>query len=95
MGTKMAPSYANIFMDSLERRFLESEPLQLALWKHYIDDILCVWPGSRESFLCRLNSCHPTILFTWTISTESVEFLDKREADLEKLVSSKFKPILR
>ena len=42
MGTKMAPSYANIFMDSLERRFLESEPLQPALWKRYIDDILCV-----------------------------------------------------
>ena len=81
MGTKMAPSYANIFMDSLERQFLESEPLQPALWKRYIDDILCVWSGSRESleaFLRRLNSCHPTIHFTWTISTESVEFLDIR-----------------
>ena len=42
MGTKMAPSYANIFMDSPERQFLESELLQPALWKHYIDDILCV-----------------------------------------------------
>ena len=75
MGTKMAPSYANIFMDSLERQFLESEPLQPALWKRYIDDILCVWSGSRESleaFLHRLNSCRPTI------STESVEFLDIR-----------------
>ena len=81
MGAKMAPSYANIFTDSLERRFLESEPLQPALWKRYIDDILCVWSGSRESleaFLRRLNSCHPTIHFTWTISTESVEFLDIR-----------------
>ena len=81
MGTKMAPSYANIFMDSLERQFLESEPLQLALWKCYINDILCVWSGFRESleaFLRRLNSCHPTIHFTWTIYTESVEFLDIR-----------------
>ena len=42
MGTKMAPSYTNIFMDSLERWFLESEPLQPALWKRYIDDIPCV-----------------------------------------------------
>ena len=50
-------------------------------WKRYIDDILCVWSGSRESleaFLHRLNSCHPTIHFTWTISTDSVEFLDIR-----------------
>ena len=33
IGTKMVPSYTNIFMDSLERWFLESEPLQPALWK--------------------------------------------------------------
>ena len=43
----MAPSYANIFMDSLERQFLESEPLQMALWKRYIEDILRVSSGSR------------------------------------------------
>ena len=66
MGTKMAPSYANIFMESLERLFLDSEPLQPTIWKRYIDDILCVQSGSRESletFLHRLNSCHPTINF--------------------------------
>ena len=69
------PSYANIFMDSLKRWFLKSEPLQPALWKCYINDILCVWSGSRESlaaFLHRLNSCHPTIHFTWTISMHGV-----------------------
>ena len=72
MGTKMAPSYANLFMDSLESSFLKDEPLQPALWKRYIDDILCVWTDSRESleaFLHRLNSCHPTIHFTWTVSS--------------------------
>ena len=81
MGTKMAPSYANLFMDSLESSFLKDEPLQPALWKRYIDDILCVWTDSRESledFLHRLNSCHPTIHFTWTVSSEGVDFLDTR-----------------
>ena len=82
MGTKMAPSYANIFMDSWRGDSLRViEPLQPALWKCYIDDILCVWSGSRESleaFLHRLNSCHPTIHSTWTTSTDSVEFLDIR-----------------
>ena len=66
MGTKMAPSYANIFMESLERLFLDSETLQPTIWKLYIDDILCVQSGSRESqetFLHRLNSCYPTINF--------------------------------
>ena len=81
MGTKMAPSCANLFMDSLESSFLKDEPLQPALWKRYIDDILCVWTDSRESleaFLHRLNSCHPTIHFTWTVSSEGVDFLDTK-----------------
>ena len=72
MGTKMAPFYVNLFMDSLESCFLKDEPLQPALWKRYIDDILCVWTDSREfleAFLHRLNSCHPTIHFTWTVSS--------------------------
>ena len=49
VGTKIKPSYANIFIDSLERQFLESEPLQPAIWKNYINDILCICTGSRES----------------------------------------------
>ena len=28
MGTKMAPSYANLFMDRFERAFLAQEPIQ-------------------------------------------------------------------
>ena len=40
MGTKMTPFYTNIFMDSLERQFFKSQPLQPALWKRYINDIL-------------------------------------------------------
>ena len=79
MGTKMAPSYANLFMDRLERKFLEKEPLKPLLWKRYIDDILCLWIGSRselEHFLERLNNEHPTIKFTWSISDTQVEYLD-------------------
>ena len=79
MGTKMAPSYANLFMDRFERSFLANEPIQPLLWKRYIDDILCIWPGTREeldSFLDRLNNAHPTLRFTWSISDSRVEFLD-------------------
>ena len=73
MDTKMAPSCGNVFM---ERWFLKS----LFNWPSG-SYILCVWSSSRESleaFLHRLNSYHPTKHFTWTISTESVEFLDIR-----------------
>ena len=81
MGTKMAPSYVNLFTGNLEEKFLEKEPHRTDFWKRFIDDILCVWMGSRESLealLRRLNSCHPTIHFTWTISEDSLEFLDTR-----------------
>ena len=79
MGTKMAPSYANLFMDRFERAFLAQEPIQPPIWKRYIDDILCVWTGTRselESFLDRLNKAHRTLKFTWSISDERIEFLD-------------------
>ena len=79
MGTKIAPSYANLFMDRFERAFLAQEPIQPLVWKRYIDDILCIWTGTRselESFLDRLNKAHRTLKFTWSISDERIEFLD-------------------
>ena len=45
----------------------------------YIDDIFCVWTGSRPSldaFLDRLNTRHSTLRFTWVISHAYVEFFD-------------------
>ena len=48
MGTRMAPSYANLFMDRFERAFLAQVPILPLVWKRYIDDILCIWPGTRS-----------------------------------------------
>lgn len=79
MGTRMAPAYANLFMDSLERKFLEEEETKPLMWRRFIDDILCIWPGSSESLermLTRLNNAHQTIKFTWDISQEGATFLD-------------------
>ena len=79
MGTKMAPSYANLFMDRFERAFLAQEPILPLVWKRYIDDILCIWTGTRsqlDSFLDRLNKAHHSIKFTWSISDTQIQFLD-------------------
>ena len=79
MGTKMAPSYANIFMAELEERLLDNYPIKPLLWKRYIDDILCIWPeqpSKIDHFIKYLNQSHPTIKFTYEYSTQSINFLD-------------------
>lgn len=79
MGTKMAPSYANLFMDTIERQFLATQSNKPLLWRRYIDDILMIWDKPSEqldSFLSALNQFHDTIKFTHTISDSSVDFLD-------------------
>ena len=39
IGTKMAPSYAILFMSELEDNFLKTAPLKPYVWWRYIDDI--------------------------------------------------------
>ena len=81
MGTKMAPSFPNIFMGALEQTLLSSSPNHLIplLWKTFIDDVFLIWTHGKESFLSfiqHLNSFHPTIKFEVTHSNKSVNFLD-------------------
>ena len=70
MGTRVSPSYANLFMGILEKKLLENCPAHLKhfiyLWKRFIDDILLIWLGSLEEFrdfFNYLNSYHTTIKF--------------------------------
>ena len=79
MGTKMAPSYANVFMGQLEKRLLMSVPLTPYLWLHFIDDIDMQWCHGQQNlqtFLEIANNFHPTIKFTSDISNEQHIFLD-------------------
>ena len=79
MGTKMAPSYANLFMSDLEDRLLSSAPNRPLVWWRFIDDIFSVWCGGQESldeFIDHINSFHPTIKCTTECSLTSVNFLD-------------------
>ena len=39
MGTRMAPSYANRYMDQLEDHFLREAADQPLVWSRYIDDM--------------------------------------------------------
>ena len=51
MGTKVAPSYANLFMARLEEKLLEKArtdlQVELPLYLRYIDDIFFIFPYSE------------------------------------------------
>ena len=79
MGTKLAPSYANIFMGHLEQQMLEGYHKKPTLWLRFIDDIFVVWPhdlNELNTFLTYMNSFHDTIKFTMEFSNEKIVFLD-------------------
>ena len=79
MGTKVAPSFANIFMADFEETWVYSYPTQPLIWLRYIDDIFLVWDKGRDSlveFLDHLNTCHHSIKFTSDISDTTINFLD-------------------
>ena len=50
MGTRMAPSYANLFVGSLEEDFLNSEDSRPDFWLRSIDDLF-LWTHSHDYFL--------------------------------------------
>ena len=79
MGSKPAPSYANIFMakqiDPAIRKLAKDlhqgkDPIDL--FKIFLDDIFLVYTGTVQSlhtFLMELNNIHPSIKFTMSHTT--------------------------
>ena len=83
MGTKLAPTYACLFMGWFEEDFLQTKwkGTQPKLYRRYIDDIVFIWEGSEQElqlFIRELNNHHSHIKFTanYDIKTKSVPFLD-------------------
>ncbi len=79
MGTKVAPTYACLFMADLEQKILQNAPSQPALLLRYIDDLFMIHTGTPvelQEFIDYCNSFHPSIKFTHESSTEEVVFLD-------------------
>ena len=81
MGTRMAPSYANLFMGKFERQFLQTQNKLPLVWWRYIDDVFAIWTHGvpcLNVFLRELNNYHTTIKFTAEWSAKEVIFLDTR-----------------
>lgn len=79
MGTRVAPTFANIYMDSFECTHVYPYSLRPRLWLCFIDDILLIWDHGMDElklFIEFLNKRHPNIKFTEEISPKQVSFLD-------------------
>ena len=82
MGTRVAPTYACLFMGWLEEKILKTwKGTKPYLWRRYIDDIFFIWRGSQselQTFIEHLNKAHPNIKFTSTYNqdTKTIPFLD-------------------
>ena len=48
MGTRLAPSYANIFMADFETKNVYTYTPQPLWWKRYIDDIFVLWTHGED-----------------------------------------------
>ncbi len=78
MGTKSAPSIANLVMGDFESKHVYTYPKQPFTWFRFIDDIFIIWTHGRaelDKFVTHLNQVHPTLKFTCTSSTTQVSFL--------------------
>ena len=78
MGTRVAPTYANLFMAHFEEKYIycNSKP---RIWFRFIDDIWGLYTGDKASFdnfVERINSIHSSIKFSGEFSNIEVDFLD-------------------
>ena len=77
VGTICAPSYANIFVNHFERKFIY--PVIKAFSLLYLRFIEDIWTDSitdLEKNLNELNAKHPSIKFEYEILEEGILFLD-------------------
>ena len=80
MGTKCAPSYANIFMGMFEERYIYPLIEKISIfYLRFIDDIFLIWTGTTDQlmkFKQQINEVHPSIKFDFNFSNKEINFLD-------------------
>ena len=81
MGRKYAPSAANIYLRSFDKKASNGFHIKPKLYSRFLDDIFGVWPGTREELINYqkfLNNLIPGIKVTFTVRDWVIEFLDTR-----------------
>ena len=47
MGSPLSPVVADIYMEWLEKKSIETYPLKPKIWKRFVDDTYVVWPHGK------------------------------------------------
>ena len=79
IGTKFAPTYACIFIDEIETKFLQTQEFQPLVWFRHIDDVSFIWtqgPDKLVSFMTEFKNRHPNMKFTYESNKENITLLD-------------------
>ena len=80
MGTKCAPSYANIFMGMFEERYIYFLIEKISnFYLRFIYDIFLIWGGTTDQlmkFKQQINEVHLSIKFDFNFSNKELNFLD-------------------
>ena len=80
MGSRLGPNYVCLFVGYVEERMLSSYTgIKPDLYKRYKDDVAGAASCSKEDlrqFLEFASSFHPSLEYTWSISSNKLPFLD-------------------
>ena len=64
MGSPASSPVANLFVEHLEKRALETAPCKPKIWKRFVDDIFAIIrKQNHDEFLAHLNNQHCSIQF--------------------------------
>jgi predicted GIY-YIG superfamily endonuclease len=80
MGSPLSPIVANLYMESFEKKAIDSYPLKPLRWKRYVDDTNVLWPHGEEElnkFFHHINNLSKDIKFTMEREVnDTIPFLD-------------------
>ncbi|XP_029674258.1 uncharacterized protein LOC115242254 [Formica exsecta] len=78
MGSPLSPVIADITLQDLESRMIETLPFKMSFYIRYVDDVVLSVPSSMLQFtLDAFNSVHPRLQFTLEESIDNrLNFLD-------------------
>ena len=52
MDSPLSPVTANLFMEDLEQKAIQTAVLQPKFWVRYVDNTFVIWPHGKERLFC-------------------------------------------